>query len=43
MSLDELLTSRCEFCNAEIDGRDEVELHDRLAEHYRYVKCIQGY
>lgn len=38
-----ILVERCEFCNAEIEGYDEVELHDRLAEHYRYVKCIQGY
>ena len=39
----EILTSYCQFCNAEIDGKDEIDVQDKLLEHYQFVKCLQGY
>ena len=41
--VDGWLVHFCEVCNAEIAGRDVVELHKQLEQHKLFVACVKGY
>lgn len=40
---DGLLLHRCEYCNAELEARDEDSLSEIVINHEAVVQCIKGY